>query len=110
MRLWNPKKERIMSMNQLMIVKFLENDMVEISFASKKILESKENIFTSLKTMIENNYVMGSIQKQNIGEIVYYQFYYFDGTISRSICISIPRTDTNSIQKIEPFIQSHHQR
>lgn len=85
-----------------MNVTFNENDVI-IKFAGKKIIDSKEKILFSLENEIAKKgfIVNNTILRQDIGDYIYYQFFYFDRITSRDVKISIPKKDSRSIQTVD---------
>lgn len=82
----------------MMEVKFLEEEVV-IESSGKKKTESKENLLSSLEHDIASKgfIVNNQIIRQDIGDYIYYRFFYFDGILSKNIQMQIAKTDSSSI-------------
>lgn len=89
-----------------MNVEFLNDDGVNIEYGGKKNSEKKDKILNSFRDEIyKKGYVVGNdIHRQDVGDFIYYQFYYFDGTNSRNIWFQIPKTDLESVRYIDKII------
>lgn len=86
-----------------MNVRFLEDENAEIEFRGKRETALKEILLYSLQHEIGNKgfIVNNEISKQDVGEFMYYQFYYFDQVHSRNICFQIPKKDMVSIYSMD---------
>lgn len=93
-------------MNQVMNVEFLKDETVKIEYNGKTNSDSKENLLKSFREDIfKKGYIVGNnIERQDVGDFIYYQFYYFDGTSSRKIRFQIPKNDLGSIHFIDQII------
>lgn len=89
--------------DQIMNIRFLEDDNVEIEFRGKKEMTLKDILLYSLQHEIVNRgfVVNNEISKQDVGEFIYYQFYYFDQFHSRNIRFQIPKNDIASIYSMD---------
>lgn len=90
----------------VMNVEFKDNNQVSISFGEKNQVSKKDEFIQSFqKDIVAKGYVVGNdIHRQDVGEFVYYQFYYFDGTTSRNIWFQIPKTDLPPIRVMDQII------
>lgn len=106
MSLWNNKKGRGKNMNQIMNVEFLNDDSVNIEYSGKTNHDTKDHFLTSFHDDIyKKGYIVGNdIHRQDVGDFIYYQFYYFDGVNSRNIWFQILKTDLNSIRYIDKIL------
>ncbi len=95
-------------MNQIMNVEFLNNGTVNIEYRGKKSSEAKQDLLHSFYYGIfKKNYIVeNNIDRQDVGDFIYYQFYYFDGSNSRNIWFQIPKTDLDSIRYIDQILSS----
>ncbi len=93
-------------MNQVMNIEFLEDKTVTIEYNGKSNKDSKENILNSFRDDIfKKGYIVrNNIERQDVGDFIYYQFFYFDGVSSRKVRFQIPKMDLNSVHFIDQVI------
>lgn len=95
-------------MNEKMNIRFSEDSSAMARFDKKnKSFEKKEILESIEQEMIPKGLIVNAeIQKQLMGDYIFYQFLYYDGKTSRDIVIQIPRTDMTSIQRMEQICNS----
>ncbi|MCI9234057.1 MAG: hypothetical protein HFH08_05660 [Bacilli bacterium] len=93
-------------MKQVMNVEFLADDMVNIEYGGKKnSIEKKQLLNSFYDDIFKKGYIVGNdIHRQDVGEFIYYQFYYFDGTNSQNVWFQVPKEDLSSIHFIDQVI------
>lgn len=106
MLLWNNKNRKGKNMNQIMNVEFLNGEDIKIEYNGKTSTDSKKKVLESFRNDIfKKDYIVGNnIERQDVGDFIYYQFYYFDGTSSRKIRFQIPKTDLNSVHFVDQVL------
>lgn len=95
---------------QIMNVRFLY-DFTDSKRSSRAMIEyggktesiDKGALLDSLeKDIAEKNFIVGNqMTRDDVGDFIYYHFFYYDGQMSRKLQLQVPKTDTTSIQRVD---------